>query len=155
MVARSWPWKCQLHSVCIASRPHFVATVDKWLRVQESFRLKTGMLYFDKFWQLPRINSCNKQSFFNFVQLVDEPNIYYVQASQNGIALSSENTIRRYNEQMRSCDWNSLTEVFRCAFGVWRICFNRDEWRKSTCTCPVYMKQYICKHVIGIAIKFK
>ena len=43
---------------------------------------------------------------------------------------------------------------FNCAFGYWKIIIdqNSDEtnWKKSTCTCPIYFKQYICKHIIGM-----
>ena len=28
---------------------------------------------------------------------------------------------------------------------------NNDSWLQSKCTCPVFMKEYICKHIIGLA----
>ena len=27
-----------------------------------------------------------------------------------------------------------------------------SNWKKSTCTCPIYFKQCICIHIIGICI---
>ncbi len=29
------------------------------------------------------------------------------------------------------------------------------EWIKSTCTCPIYLKNFICKHIVGLAIRLK
>jgi len=32
---------------------------------------------------------------------------------------------------------------------------NAEEWRKATCTCPSFLKNYICKHIIGMSIRLK
>ena len=29
------------------------------------------------------------------------------------------------------------------------------KWRKSKCNCPAFYKNYICKHVVGMAIRLK
>lgn len=29
------------------------------------------------------------------------------------------------------------------------------KWIKSLCTCPIFLKEYICKHVVGIAVRMK
>ena len=31
--------------------------------------------------------------------------------------------------------------------------FNCNEWKKSRCSCPVCLKERICKHVVGLAVK--
>lgn len=28
-------------------------------------------------------------------------------------------------------------------------------WKLATCTCPVYYKKYICKHIVGVAMMQK
>ena len=30
-----------------------------------------------------------------------------------------------------------------------------DSWTNGTCSCPVFLKQYVCKHLIGVAIRLK
>ena len=30
---------------------------------------------------------------------------------------------------------------------------NSQNWRNSSCTCAIFLKSYVCKHVIGIAIR--
>ena len=35
------------------------------------------------------------------------------------------------------------------------IYFNKANWRESECNCIAFLKNYKCKHVSGIAIRFK
>lgn len=30
-----------------------------------------------------------------------------------------------------------------------------EKWRDGRCTCPVFLKNYMCKHLLGVAIRFK
>jgi uncharacterized Zn finger protein len=32
---------------------------------------------------------------------------------------------------------------------------NLSDWKKSKCNCPAFFKNYICKHVVGMAIRLK
>ena len=45
-------------------------------------------------------------------------------------------------------------ELTNCAFGYWKITFKSDQpnWKLATCTCPIFYKRYICKHIVGIAM---
>ena len=29
------------------------------------------------------------------------------------------------------------------------------KWKEGTCTCPCFLKKYMCKHVIGLSIRLK
>jgi hypothetical protein len=55
--------------------------------------------------------------------------------------------------------WRTFDDFCNCAFGYWKITIDKDadenNWKKSTCTCPIYLKQYICKHIIAICIALK
>jgi uncharacterized Zn finger protein len=33
------------------------------------------------------------------------------------------------------------------------ITFNKSDWKMSTCTCQPFQKKYLCKHVVGLAVK--
>jgi hypothetical protein len=35
------------------------------------------------------------------------------------------------------------------------IPINQKDWRNGRCSCPNFMKEYICKHLIGLAIRLK
>lgn len=42
------------------------------------------------------------------------------------------------------------------SFNIW--CVDRDncqDWKQAKCTCPSFLKEYICKHVVGLAIRLK
>jgi hypothetical protein len=60
---------------------------------------------------------------------------------------------------MAECKWKTFEEFANCAFGYWKITVdkeaNESNWKSSTCTCPIYFKQYICKHIIGVCILLK
>jgi len=43
-------------------------------------------------------------------------------------------------------DSNSETEI------VWTVKINSSDWKKYTCTCPSFYKNYNCKHICEIAI---
>ena len=34
----------------------------------------------------------------------------------------------------------------------WIVTFVTTDWLQSTCTCPIFYKHYICKHMVGLAI---
>ena len=61
--------------------------------------------------------------------------------------------IRRY----KSCKFHSFDTYKSAYFGIWCVCIpnNAEEWRKATCTCQSFFKNYICKHIIGISIRLK
>ena len=47
-----------------------------------------------------------------------------------------------------------MSKLASCAFGYWKITLlgTNPEWWNGSCTCPVYYKRYVCKHLAGIAI---
>ena len=42
-------------------------------------------------------------------------------------------------------------------FAVWIVQIPKDtlKWQQGHCTCPQYMQKYLCKHLIGLAIRLK
>ncbi len=100
-----------------------------------------------------------KTKFYKFVQQdVTNENCWYVNCS-DGVPIENSSVIKLYNNQMADCKWKTFEEFANCAFGYWKITVdkeaNESNWKSSTCTCPIYFKQYICKHIIGICILLK
>ncbi len=63
----------------------------------------------------------------------------------------------KYVKEMR---WNTFDQFKKRVFAVWIVSLPNDEdmtvkWKEGTCTCPCFLKKYICKHVIGISIRLK
>ncbi len=42
---------------------------------------------------------------------------------------------------------------------MWTMTMPNDlsetKWKAGTCTCPCFLKKYMCKHIIGLAIRLK
>ena len=93
-----------------------------------------------------------------FVAKVKQTDLYkccYYVSSNDGIEIESSLVIDKYEELMDSCNWKTFLGFKNCAFGYWRIRINSENWKHSSCSCPIYFKQYICKHIIGMAIRLK
>lgn len=51
--------------------------------------------------------------------------------------------------------WIKFDTYIKCKEKIWVVLFNEVEWESSSCNCPIGKKEYICKHIIGIAINMK
>ena len=53
--------------------------------------------------------------------------------------------------------WNTFEQFKKRAFSVWIVSLvpKSETWREGTCTCPNFLKKYMCKHLIGMAIRLK
>lgn len=60
-----------------------------------------------------------------------------------------------YVEGFVESDWKTLDEFKTFYTSVWHVTLPKlnTQWMQATCTCPVFQKQFICKHVIGIAVR--
>ncbi|CAF2081129.1 unnamed protein product [Rotaria magnacalcarata] len=50
--------------------------------------------------------------------------------------------------------WSTFNQ-FQKSFDIWCMEMNDSTWKKSKCNCPIFFKNYICKHVVGMAIRLK
>jgi uncharacterized Zn finger protein len=55
--------------------------------------------------------------------------------------------------------WNTFDQFKKRASSVWKVTLPSDasneKWREGKCTCPFFLKKYMCKHIIGLAIRLK
>lgn len=53
--------------------------------------------------------------------------------------------------------YNTFQQFQKRAFKVWIVDLpkEKENWALGRCTCPAYLKKYLCKHVIGLAIRLK
>ena len=57
--------------------------------------------------------------------------------------------IRKYNS------WKTFEEFTNSRFSLWCLEMNLVDWESAICDCPVFLKQYQCKHALGLAIRSK
>ncbi|CAF4368506.1 unnamed protein product [Rotaria sp. Silwood2] len=77
--------------------------------------------------------------------------MYYLPAGEETRITDKE--IKRYE----NCRFNSFDTYKSVYFNIWCVCLsnNPEKWKEATCTCPSFMKKFICKHTIGISIRLK
>ena len=53
--------------------------------------------------------------------------------------------------------WNTFDQFKHRAFNIWCIELPNEssKWAEGTCTCPGFLKKFICKHIVGIALRLK
>ena len=54
------------------------------------------------------------------------------------------------------CNWQTFEDFSSCTFVYFKIKVDKDanefNWKKSTCTCPIYLGQCFCKHINAACI---
>lgn len=51
--------------------------------------------------------------------------------------------------------WHTFDEFKEKNFAFWKTELPNAGWKQGTCTCPQFFKIYICKHILGLAIRLK
>lgn len=78
--------------------------------------------------------------------------------TKKNISLSDDNSTSYYvaagfKLDISQQDINCMKEL---AFSVWEIILPKDDnWSNGTCSCPFFMKNFMCKHLVGLAIRLK
>lgn len=68
-----------------------------------------------------------------------------------------ENANYAYYKTLSQKQWKSFDEYINYGYQLfWLVHFNSNEWKmNSSCTCPVFFKNHICKHIVAFALKEK
>lgn len=78
---------------------------------------------------------------------------YYVNST--GFESVSDKCINSYVSYHKRFNWATFNQYVKCVSSLWCITFDEENWRNSSCTCPYYLKNFLCKHVVGIAMRLK
>lgn len=68
-----------------------------------------------------------------------------------------ENANNRYYQSLMKRNWASFDEYVTHGYQMfWIVQFIENNWKiNSKCTCPIYFKQRMCKHILAIAMRDK
>lgn len=68
---------------------------------------------------------------------------------------AADNANESYYKTLTKTTWKSFDEFIVHGFQQFHIVqFSSDCWKtKSTCTCPAFFKQNICKHIVAIGVR--
>jgi hypothetical protein len=58
---------------------------------------------------------------------------------------------------VKNLRWNTFDQFKKRSFHVWILSFpkNLSNWKNGKCNCPSFFKEFICKHVVGMALRLK
>lgn len=78
-------------------------------------------------------------------------NIYTIPSS----SCAPKNSTEAYYKQLVQAKWQSFDEFINHGFHqFWIVKISKEAWTTmSSCTCPVFSKQFMCKHLIAVAFK--
>jgi hypothetical protein len=62
--------------------------------------------------------------------------------------------IQSYREKKRLLKWKNFDEYTQCTIKMNTVRFINKNWRKSECSCGFYQKNYTCKHILALAIRY-
>ncbi|CAF3117672.1 unnamed protein product [Rotaria sp. Silwood2] len=76
---------------------------------------------------------------------------YYIPAGE--AQHITQHDIQKYQKKT----WNSFDQFKILQFGIWKVTLSNDgtKWKSGTCNCPNFFKEFICKQVIGMAIRLE
>lgn len=83
------------------------------------------------------------------VQPNNDSTIYYVPAAEVNVV--SKKTLKTYNEKI----WRDFSSFVDDWNSIWRVEMPNENLDGSTCTCPPYLKLYMCKHIVGIRLRLQ
>lgn len=76
-------------------------------------------------------------------------NVYFVPSGEAQTVSKAD--VKAFKEKK----WTSFEQFVKITTKIWCVKMHKDDPNKSTCTCPTYLKEYICKHVVGLRIRLK
>ena len=60
-------------------------------------------------------------------------------------------------KNVKELRWNTFVQFKKRTSSVWIVSLPTvcEKWKEGKFTCPYFLKKYVCKHVIGLAIRIK
>lgn len=76
---------------------------------------------------------------------------YYIPSEENKTISPRE--LRTY----KSNNWKTFDSYLLNIFSIWKVTFpqNANNYKDATCTCPSFMKNYYCKHILGMCYRLQ
>ena len=72
--------------------------------------------------------------------------------SANGKPQVTMSKVKKFVHAKKLALWKTFDDFVNSEFNMWQLKLHEDNWRSSCCTCPSFLKHYICKHIIGMAV---
>ena len=93
-----------------------------------------------------------------FIQEKSSQLEYYFTSSKDEI---KKDQMTNYIRLMKNMRWVNFDHYVDSVTSIWKVTFTNgctmenNQWKNGICNCPVFFKEYICCHLIGIAMRNK
>lgn len=74
---------------------------------------------------------------------------YYVPAGAKNEV--EEGDLEMYQTQ----NWKNFDDFSENQFGIWKVIMPEGSMQSANCTCPIFLKEYCCKHILGMAVRLQ
>lgn len=87
---------------------------------------------------------------------VDQEARYYAynNPEKEKVNLSQE-TCKKFSERLQDQDWSDFDEFKNMTGALVEIKLYKGHYKSSTCSCSGFQKDYMCKHIVGLAYRYK
>ncbi|CAF0981464.1 unnamed protein product, partial [Brachionus calyciflorus] len=82
-----------------------------------------------------------------------DDNCYYLSSGER--ADITKEDCKSFNQALLEQKWKNFDEMMHEITSIYRVKFNEDSWKLSTCSCCFWLKNYKCNHQIAIAARKK
>lgn len=76
-------------------------------------------------------------------------------AAASGMPPVTSQSIAAYRAFFSNFSWQSFDQYVISRNSMWVVKLTESNWESASCTCQIFLKEYICKHILGIAIRLK
>lgn len=67
------------------------------------------------------------------------------------VPAGNEKDLSKWNHCL--LEWKTFNDFKTNAFMGWSTVVPQNNWIEGRCNCPSFLKDYMCKHIVGIAIR--
>lgn len=79
---------------------------------------------------------------------------YYIPASHLQTGYGPD-LIRKYRSTFTNLHSDTFNDYVNIRNSLWVVSVLDGQWESASCNCPIFLKEYVCKHSIGFAIRKK
>jgi hypothetical protein len=90
----------------------------------------------------------------SFIRSSRDKGCYYIRTkeSQKSFPISEVN---EYERQRRQMQWRKFSTYAKWKSSFSKVTMAGGEWEGAFCSCPNFQKNYVCHHILGLAVRQK
>lgn len=58
-------------------------------------------------------------------------------------------------EMYQARSWETFDDFCKNQFSIWKVFMPKGSMQGASCSCPIFLKEYLCKHILGMAVRLQ